>query len=91
MIEVTGQSMYPKFVNGDVVACRIIHESGFIQWNKCHIIATREQGILIKRIRKGDTDQQMLLVSDNKEFEPFQVPTTEITGMALVMGVIHLV
>lgn len=90
MIEVSGSSMYPKYNSGDIVACTIIKEESFIQWNKCHVIATKEQGILVKRIKKGDADDKILAISDNKDYDPFQIPKKEITGIALVIGVIRL-
>ena len=90
MIRVNGSSMYPKYNSGDVVACRIIRESQFIQWNKVHVLATKEQGILIKRLKKGGTPECLLAISDNKDYDPFEIPTDEITGMALVIGVIRL-
>ena len=37
MINVRGSSMYPKYSSGDVVACRIIEELLFVQWNKMYI------------------------------------------------------
>lgn len=89
MIEVEGSSMYPKYNSGDVVACRIINEQSFIQWNKTHVIATKDQGIIIKRIKKGENGS-LLMVSDNKDYDPFPVPTEEIEGIALVVGVIRL-
>lgn len=90
MIEISGSSMYPKYNSGDVVACTILHDSSFIQWNKCHVIATREQGILCKRLMQSDTDDALRLVSDNPNYPPFDVPKSEITGIALVIGVIRL-
>lgn len=90
LIEVYGSSMYPKYNSGDIVACKIINESKFIQWNKCHMIVTKEQGILIKRLRKGDDPDTILVVSDNKNYEPFVIPVNEIKGIALVVGVIKL-
>lgn len=89
MIEVEGSSMYPKYNSGDVVACKIINEQSFIQWNKTHVIATKDQGIIIKRIKKGENGS-LLMVSDNKDYDPFPVPTEEIEGIALVVGVIRL-
>jgi len=89
MIEVEGSSMYPKYNSGDVVACRIIDEQSFIQWNKTHVIATKGQGIIIKRIKKG-VNGSLLMISDNKDYDPFPVPTEEIDGIALVVGVIRL-
>lgn len=89
MIEVEGSSMYPKYNSGDVVACKIINEDGFIQWNKTHVIATKDQGIIIKRIKKND-DDSFLMVSDNKSYDPFTVNKNEIDGIAIVVGVIRL-
>lgn len=89
MIEVEGSSMYPKYNSGDVVACKIINEKGFIQWNKTHVIATKDQGIIIKRIKKNNEDS-LLMVSDNKDYDPFAVNMDEINGIALVVGVIRL-
>lgn len=90
MIEVEGSSMYPKYSSGDVVACRIIKESSFIQWNKAHVVSTQEQGIIIKRIKQGSTAKSLIMVSDNKDYPPFEVQRKEITGIALVVGVIRL-
>jgi repressor LexA len=90
MIEVEGSSMYPKYNSGDVVACTIISEDSFIQWNKTHVVATRGQGIIIKRIKKGAEEKNLCMISDNKAYDPFEVPKDEITGIALVVGVIRL-
>jgi SOS-response transcriptional repressor LexA len=90
MIKIRGSSMYPKYNAGDIVACRIIRQSSFIQWNKTYIIATTEQGILCKRLKKGSTAEKYLAISDNKEYDPFEIPISEITGIALVIGVIRL-
>lgn len=90
MIEVEGSSMYPKYNSGDVVACTILKESTFLQWNKTHVIATKEQGIIIKRIKKASADDKLCMISDNGNYDPFEVPKEEITGIALVVGVIRL-
>ncbi len=90
MIEVEGSSMYPKYNSGDVVACTIIKESSFIQWNKAHVIATREQGIIIKRLKKSETENSLIMISDNPSYEPFEVSKKDILGIALVVGVIRL-
>lgn len=90
MIEVSGSSMMPKYNSGDVVACSVINEATFIQWNKVHVIATREQGILIKRVLPAEDEGKLRLVSDNTDYPPFDVPRSEICGLALVAGVIRL-
>lgn len=90
MIEVIGDSMIPRLYPGDVIACSVIHNSRFIQWNKPHLIATREQGLIVKRIRKSEDKNCLLAVSDNKEYDPFDIPKDEIMGIARIVGVLHL-
>ncbi len=90
MIEVIGDSMMPRLYPGDIIACSIIHNSGFIQWNKPHLLATREQGLIVKRLRKSSDSNCLLAVSDNREYDPIDIPKDEILGIARVVGVIHL-
>lgn len=90
MIEVSGISMYPHFKSGDVIACTILHEAKYIQWNRCHVIATRDQGILVKRIMPSEKEGCFKIVSENKDFPPFDSPKEDITGLALVVGCVSL-
>jgi phage repressor protein C with HTH and peptisase S24 domain len=90
MIYVRGSSMYPKYSSGDIVACRILHESKFIQWGKVYVVATREQGLLVKRLEQSNKDGHLLALSDNTNYKPFDIPYSEISGIALVVGVIRL-
>ena len=90
MIYVKGSSMYPKYSSGDIIACRVLHESKFIQWGKVYVIVTREQGILVKRLKRSDNSDCILAVSDNTTYDPFDIPKDEVLGIALVVGVIRL-
>ena len=90
MMYVKGSSMYPKYGNGDIIACKILHDVRFLQWHKIYVIATRDQGFLVKRVKKSDKEESICIVSDNKEYDPFDIPKDEILGYALVVGVIRL-
>lgn len=90
MIEAYGDSMVPRICPGDIIACSIINNSQFIQWNKPHLIATREQGLIIKRLRKSDEKNCLLAISDNNLYEPFNIPMNEIAGIARIVGIIHI-
>lgn len=90
IMPVKGNSMQPTYNSGDRVACRILHERSFIQWNRVHALATNQQGILIKRLKKTKKDEIVKVVSDNKDFDPFDVSWNEITGIALVLGGIKI-
>lgn len=90
MIRVKGSSMYPKYNSGDVIACKLIKESNFLQWNRVHVIHTTEQGALVKRLLPTDNKEIIQCVSDNPKYPPFNINTNEITNIALVLGVIRL-
>lgn len=90
MIRVKGSSMYPKYNSGDVVACVLIKESTFLQWGKVHVLHTKEQGCLVKRLFETDDKNTIECRSDNESYPPFIVEKNEITNIALVVGAIRL-
>lgn len=90
MIRVKGSSMYPKYNSGDIVACRFLEESRFIQWNKVYVLATQYQGVLVKRLKPSKNEDCFTAISDNEKYDPFDIPKSEITNIALVIGVIRL-
>ena len=90
LMQVKGNSMTPTYISGDIVACQRVSMSGlFFQWNKPYILDTA-QGAIIKRVKPGSDKQHVLIVSDNKEFDPFELPYEDIYSVALVIGIIRL-
>lgn len=90
LISVKGNSMSPTYVSGDIVACqRVPMTDLFFQWNKPYVLDTN-QGALIKRIKPGSDKDHVLIVSDNAEYDPFELQYTDIYGVALVIGIIRL-
>ncbi|MFS1522109.1 S24 family peptidase [Flavobacterium covae] len=90
MIPVRGSSMYPKYNSGDVVACRLVNELLFVQWNKVHVIDSVSQGVIMKRLLKSAKPDSVVCKSDNKDYGEFTVPMSDIRSIALVVGVIRL-
>ncbi len=90
MIELTGDSMTPQICTGDIIACSIIRNSKFIQWNKIHLLATADQGLIVKRLNQSSDPDCLLAVSNNPNYPPFDIPKDEVLGIARVVGVIHL-
>ena len=90
MISVRGSSMYPKYNSGDVVACRMVQELLFVQWNKVYVLDTISQGVIIKRLKKSDKEGFVICKSDNEQYEPFEIPMSDIRTIALVVGIIRL-
>ncbi len=90
LIQVKGDSMQPTYYSGDLVACqRVPLNDLFFQWNKTYVLDTK-QGPLIKRIRRGSDDEHVLIVSDNTDYEPFELSKSQFYGVALVRGLVRL-
>ncbi len=91
VIRVSGSSMYPKYSNGDLLACRKIKEILFFQWGKVYVIDS-SQGQLVKRVFEDNNNpDNILLVSDNKEnYPPFVMPKADIRSLSIVVGVIRV-
>jgi phage repressor protein C with HTH and peptisase S24 domain len=89
MITVRGSSMYPKYSSGDLVACKKMAMNDiFFQWNKVYVLDT-EQGALIKRIKKGSDKEHILIVSENKDYDSFELHLSKVNAVAIVCGVIR--
>lgn len=90
LMPVKGDSMCPTYLSGDIVACQRVPMSDlFFQWNKPYVLDTK-QGAIIKRIKPGSDKQHVLIVSDNTQYDPFELTYSEIYAVALVIGIIRL-
>ena len=90
LIPVKGSSMQPKYNSGDIVACKKLSLSDiFFQWNKVYVLDT-DQGVIVKRIKKGTSNDSVNIVSDNTAYDPFELSLNKIHSIAIVIGVIRL-
>lgn len=90
LIRVQGDSMEPKYFSGDIIACqRVPLDRLWFQWGKTYVLDT-VQGALIKRMEPSDHDGCVCIHSENPKYKPFDLPTDEINGVALVKGVIRV-
>lgn len=89
MISVKGDSMYPKYHTGDLVACKKLPLDTFFQWNKTYVLDT-VQGAMIKRVNKSEEQGHITCVSENPTYKPFDLALQDIHALALVLGFIRL-
>lgn len=88
LIRISGDSMQPKYYSGDIVACKRLPLDTFFQWNRVYVVDS-EQGVIIKRVRRGSDDRHIVFVSENTAYEPFELPLDKIYSIALVVGVVR--
>lgn len=84
-INVSGNSMYPKFCSGELVALKKINDLDVVPLNEAYLIVTKEQRLL-KYIRKGPDKEHWLLFSENPEFEAFEIAKKKILHLYIVKG-----
>jgi len=91
LIRASGSSMYPKYSNGDILACRPINDMSFFQWGKVYVLDT-DQGPLVKRLFPCEDDIECLECrSDNKEhYPPFRLKKASVRKVSIVVGVVRL-
>ena len=90
LIPVHGTSMQPYLNSGDIIACKKIYmDKLFFQWNRIYVIDTN-QGILVKRIRKSEKKDYVILISDNPDYDPMEINIENIYSLSLVIGTIRL-
>lgn len=89
LIRVDGDSMLPKYMPGDIVACRKIVDASWFQWGKTYVVDTK-QGALIKRIEPSDKEGCIMLCSENEKYKPIAIDSNEINAVAIVKGVIRI-
>jgi repressor LexA len=90
LIRVSGNSMAPKYYNGDIVACKQIPTATFIQWGKVYVLDTL-QGAICKRLFEGSKKDTIKVVSENANYPPFEISLkTDVRSISIVVGVIRV-
>lgn len=75
---IKGDSMLPV-KSGSYIVARFVEEIGNLKDGKTYIVLTLNDGIVYKRVFNKIAEHNMLLlVSDNKKYDPYYVPVDEI-------------
>lgn len=75
---IKGDSMLPV-KSGSYIVARFVEEIGNLKDGKTYIVLTLNDGIVYKRVfNKIAENNMLLLVSDNKKYDPYYVPVDEI-------------
>lgn len=85
-IGVSGNSMYPKYCSGELIALKKINDMDNISWKEAHLVVTKEQRLL-KYILPGKTKEHWTLTSENKQHPPMQdFPKKKVLYLYIVKG-----
>ena len=84
-MNIVGDSMYPKYENGDLIAIRKVVD--IIEWGAVYVIDTAD-GAIVKRLY--DDGDKFRCVSINKEYHDFTVDKSSVYGIYKVVGQIRI-
>jgi transcriptional regulator with XRE-family HTH domain len=76
--EIQGDSMLPV-QPGSILFGEYIENLDGIKNGKPYVLVTRQEGIVFKRVfRFSDDAEKLLLVSDNRQYEPYSIASSDI-------------
>jgi transcriptional regulator with XRE-family HTH domain len=79
--EIIGDSMMPT-PSGSIIVGEKIDKTEDVKNDQAYIIVSRSEGIVYKRIVKNNkTKNKLTLVSDNPQYQPYQVNTEDIAEL----------
>lgn len=84
-VNLYGDSMLPLYKSGQIIILKEWMES-FIDYGNVYLVITKKGNCMVKYLRKGSDAQHVLCVSENKEFDPFEIEKDDILRLYLVKG-----
>lgn len=76
--EIKGDSMLP-IPSGSIVFGEYVEKLSSIRNGKLYIVVSQQEGIVFKRVFNfSDTDKKLLLVSDNRQYEPYPIKAEDV-------------
>ena len=80
-----GDSMSPLYHSGEVIILKEWKES-FIDYGNVYLVITRNGNRMVKYLRRSAEESKVLCVSENKEFDPFEIDKSDILKLFVVKG-----
>lgn len=84
-VNLYGDSMLPLYKSGQIIILKRWTES-FIDFGNVYLIVTQSGNRMVKYIRKGPDATHVLCVSENQDFDPFEIEKSDILHLYLVKG-----
>jgi len=84
-VNLYGDSMLPLYKSGQIIILKEWMES-FIDYGNVYLVITKKGNRMVKYLRKGSDTRHVLCVSENKEFDPFEIEKDDILRLYLVKG-----
>ena len=89
LFQMQGSGMSPVYYSGDFLICSALLDVKFIMWNSVFVLNT-SIGVIVKRLRRGNTETSFKLVSEDTEYESMEMDLSDIYHLAVVIGFLRV-
>lgn len=89
IVRVSGDSMSPVIGNGDLIAIREIRNKNLIFWGHIYVIVLDDYR-MVKYIRRHPDPSQVILRSENPQYDDIEVAKSDIRDLLLVENIIRI-
>ncbi len=84
-VNLYGDSMMPLYRNGQIIILKEWKEN-FIDFGNVYLVITCNGNRMVKYLRRGSDADHVLCISENKDFDPFEIERKDILRLYLVKG-----
>lgn len=86
VFQIQGESMLPV-PSGSYILCEYVQNWTTIRSDECYVLLTKDDGVVYKRvINHLEEKKELLLKSDNREFDPYTVEADKILEVWKAVG-----
>lgn len=89
VVRVSGDSMSPVIGNGDLIAIREVRNTNLIFWGQIYVVLLDDYR-MVKYIRRHPDASQVILRSENSNYDDIEIPKSEIRDLFLVENIIRI-
>lgn len=76
--EIQGESMLPM-EPGSIVICSYVESLNHIKNDKTYIIASKNDGLVYKRVLRNEKRRSLILISDNPVYAPYEISFEDVS------------
>jgi DNA-binding XRE family transcriptional regulator len=89
IFQIEGDSMLPV-PSGSYIVTEYVENWEDIRNDECYVILTESDGVVYKRVKNYIREkEEILLISDNKEYEPYTIPIVHVLEVWKARGVLN--
>lgn len=89
IVRVSGDSMSPVIGNGDLIAIREVRNPNLIFWGQIYVVLLDDYR-MVKYIRRHPDASQVILRSENSQYDDIEVAKSDIRSLFLVENIIRI-